>query len=59
MKRSEVNRILRDGDEMIRRHGFTLPPFARWSADEIRTRPDAARIREARLGWDITDYGQG
>lgn len=47
---------------MIRRHAFSLPPFAYWTPDAFRTRVTearAGRIVEARMGWDITDYGQG
>ncbi|RVT84038.1 D-lyxose/D-mannose family sugar isomerase [Rhodobacteraceae bacterium CCMM004] len=59
MKRSRINEIMAAADEMIRRHGFTLPPFAYWSPEAFRARDDAARIVEARMGWDITDYGEG
>ena len=59
MKRSEVNAIMAEADAMIRRHGFVLPPFAYWTPDEFRARTDVARLIEARMGWDITDYGQG
>lgn len=58
MKRSRINEIMARADETIRRHGFALPPFANWTPEEFRTRTDAGRIVEARLGWDITDYGQ-
>ncbi|MCO6386644.1 D-lyxose/D-mannose family sugar isomerase [Aliihoeflea sp. 40Bstr573] len=59
MKRSEINDIMRDADEMMRRFGFALPPFARWTPDEFRARGDAHALVGARLGWDITDYGAG
>ena len=59
MKRSRINDIMKAADDMIRHHGFTLPPFAYWSPEEFRARTDAARIVEARMGWDITDYGEG
>ena len=59
MKRSHINRILQDGAEMIRRHGFALPPFAAWSPAEFAARQDAGAVVETRLGWDVTDYGQG
>lgn len=59
MKRSRINAIMAAADEMIRSYGFVLPPFAYWSPEEFRARPDAARIVTARMGWDITDYGQG
>ena len=60
MKRSRVNEIMAAAEEMIRRFGFVLPPFAAWSPDEFRVRKDSARhVIDARCGWDITDYGKG
>ena len=59
MKRSRINDIMAAADEMIRAHGFVLPPFAYWTPDEFKARTDAQRIVDARMGWDITDYGQG
>jgi len=60
MKRSRINRIMAEADQMIRSFGFTLPPFASWSPDRFRAQKDGARrIIDARMGWDITDYGQG
>ncbi len=59
MKRSTVNDIMQAADEVIRRHGFVLPPFAYWSPDQFKTRSDARAIVDRRMGWDITDYGQG
>ncbi|WP_068304766.1 D-lyxose/D-mannose family sugar isomerase [Pararhodobacter sp. CCB-MM2] len=60
MKRSRINRIMAEADELIRRHGFVLPPFARWTPDQFRQKADLARaVIDARCGWDITDYGAG
>lgn len=60
MKRSRINDIMRSADEMIRRFGFTLPPFAYWTAEEFHARAgEAAHVISARCGWDITDYGAG
>lgn len=59
MKRSRINDIMRAADDLIRQHGFVLPPFAHWSPEEFRMRSDIGAIIEARCGWDITDYGQG
>jgi D-lyxose ketol-isomerase len=59
MKRSRINDIMRAADDLIRHHGFVLPPFARWTPDDFRARTDARMIVDARCGWDITDYGQG
>ena len=58
MKRSRVNEIIREGDAFIRSFGYVMPPFAYWSPDELISRRPPG-IVEARLGWDITDYGQG
>ena len=60
MKRSEINQIMAEADEMIRRHGFTLPPFAYWSPETFRARgPEVRHLVDSRCGWDITDYGAG
>jgi D-lyxose ketol-isomerase len=60
MKRSEVNTIMREADQFIRRRGFFLPPFAYWTPEEWGTKGEEAReIVENQLGWDITDFGVG
>ncbi len=60
MKRSRINDILREGDDFIRSFGFRMPPFAYWTPDQmIARRDDISGILKARMGWDITDYGQG
>ncbi len=60
MKRSRINRIMAEADEMIRSFGFALPPFAYWTPEQFLARMDAARhVIDARCGWDITDYGAG
>jgi D-lyxose ketol-isomerase len=60
MKRSRINQIMAEADEMIRRHGFVLPPFAYWTPEEFKARKQsAANLIAARCGWDITDYGAG
>ena len=60
MKRSEINAILREADAFIRSFGYVLPPFAYWSPAEMQARrAEIDGIVSARLGWDITDYGQG
>lgn len=60
MKRSQVNKIIAEADDFMRSFGFVLPPFAYWSPSElIKRKADIAGIIDARLGWDITDYGKG
>ena len=45
MKRSRINQIMAEADDMIRRHGFVLPPFAYWSPEVFKARTDAALVR--------------
>jgi D-lyxose ketol-isomerase len=60
MNRSEINQIMRSADAFIRQQGFYLPPFAYWSPDDWREKgPEVREIVDNRLGWDITDFGQG
>lgn len=60
MKRSRINDIIAQADDMIRSHGFALPPFAYWSPDEFAAQAHNAKaLIDARCGWDITDYGDG
>lgn len=58
MKRSRINQIIREADDFIRSFGYVMPPFAYWSPEEMKAKAPAG-IVDARLGWDITDYGQG
>ena len=60
MKRTRINEVLLAADDYIRSFGFRLPPFAYLKPDEMKSRCDELRgVIDARLGWDITDYGDG
>ena len=60
IKRSDVNRIMREADKFIRSFGYILPPFAYWSPSEFKARKAEANwIIAHNCGWDITDYGLG
>ncbi|MEX0653071.1 MAG: D-lyxose/D-mannose family sugar isomerase [Phycisphaeraceae bacterium] len=60
MKRSEINRIMRDALAFLDAQSFRLPPFATWTPDQWRDKgPEAHEIVEQQLGWDITDFGSG
>lgn len=60
MKRSEINAIIRSADAFIRDHGFFLPPFAYWTAQDWQNKGvEVSEIVENTLGWDITDFGLG
>ena len=60
MKRSEINRALREMEEMCRREHCYLPPFCHFTPEQWRTLSrDYAEVRDCMLGWDVTDYGLG
>jgi D-lyxose ketol-isomerase len=60
MKRSHINAIMARADDFMKSFGFVLPPFAYWAPDEMKAqRGQIDRIITGRMGWDITDYGQG
>ena len=60
MKRSELNKIMKDAVAFIDSMNFKLPPFAFWSPEEWETKgEDYNEIRDNMLGWDITDFGSG
>ena len=58
MKRSQINRILKNAVAFEAKQGFHLPPWAFWSpAQWAQAGHDCDEIRDNMLGWDITDYG--
>lgn len=60
MKRSEINRILREATAFLGEMNFRLPPFAYFNAQEWKQKGrEYDEIRENKLGWDITDFGRG
>lgn len=60
MKRSEINRVIKDMEALSRAHGFELPDFAGWDVQAWqRADKGYEEIVENKLGWDITDFGLG
>lgn len=60
MKRSEINRAIRNAIDMLTRNGIRLPPFGYWSAEAWqRLAPEGHRLRINGMGWDVTDFGGG
>lgn len=57
MKRSRINDILRESDAFIRSFGYVMPPYAYLSPEALKA-ADHAEIKQRRMGWDITDYGE-
>ena len=60
MRRSEVNKIIAEAKTFMGSFGFLLPPFAHWSPFDLKSNlRECPGIVPARLGWDITDFGEG
>ena len=60
MKRSRINRIIRDADAFLQSLSFRLPPFAYWTPEEWQGKGEQCReIPACQMGWDITDFGSG
>lgn len=60
MRRSEINKILREAKDFLTERKFFLPPWAFWSPEEWqKNKSNAGEVIENMLGWDITDFGSG
>lgn len=60
MKRSQINEIIDGAEAFCRAHNFNLPRWAHWTPTDWRScSDDLSEIVRHRLGWDITDFGQG
>ena len=60
MKRSEINRAVREALEFLDKHRFMLPAWATRTPQEWEKCGDECReIRDNALGWDVTDFGKG
>ncbi len=60
MKRSQINSEIKHALEIFHEHKFVLPKFCEWSIDDWeKAGSEAEEIGDNKLGWDITDFGQG
>jgi D-lyxose ketol-isomerase len=60
MKRSAINKAIREAIEIFNRAGVNLPPFAYWPPEEWKSKGfEIEEIRDNGLGWDVTDFGTG
>ena len=57
MKRSEINECIEWAINKCQEHNFYLPAFAYWSEEDWKKR--SIHMRDAALGWDVTDYSSG
>ena len=60
MKRSEINKALRELEAMCEKYKCYLPPFCHFTPEEWKTKGhEYDEVRDCMLGWDITDFGLG
>ena len=60
MKRSEINKALKNLEALCKKHSFVLPPFCSFTPEEWKEKiKDYPEVKDCMLGWDITDFGLG
>ena len=60
MKRSEINKALRELEAMCRQEHCYLPSFCNFTPEQWQSvGHEYDEVRDCMLGWDITDYGLG
>ena len=60
MKRSEINKALKELEAMCAEYKCYLPPFCGFTPEQWKhIGHDYDEVRDCMLGWDITDYGLG
>ena len=60
MKRSEINRVIKKFEALLNEYKFALPPYLSFTPEEWSTLGhEYDEIRDNKLGWDVTDYGEG
>ena len=60
MKRSEINKALKELEAMCEKHCFCLPPFCHFTPEQWENiGHEYDEVRDCMLGWDITDFGLG
>ncbi len=60
MKRSEINKLIREALEFFDSKNFKLPPWGYWTHDDWKkNQENKDEIFRNQLGWDLTDFGTG
>ena len=60
MKRSEINKYIREFREELDKISFKVPPFCHIKAEDWKDLGhEYDEIRDRMLGWDVTDFGSG
>ncbi|MDO4312211.1 MAG: D-lyxose/D-mannose family sugar isomerase [Eubacteriales bacterium] len=60
MRRSEVNRAIKDMEKKIEECCFKLPPFCSFTPEQWKNiGKEYKEVKDNMLGWDVTDFGSG
>jgi D-lyxose ketol-isomerase len=60
MRRSDINRSIREAEALLAECGIALPPWASWPPEVWHARFALAEFcRMHQMGWDVTDFGSG
>jgi len=60
MRRSEINRRIRDAEALFAEHRVHLPAWGHWPPERWATEPETSGYcRAHQMGWDVTDFGAG
>ena len=60
MKRSEINKAIKELEEVCAKYSCYLPPFCHFTPTEwLEKGKEYDEVRDCKLGFDITDYGYG
>lgn len=60
MKRSEIDKLIDEAIAFLNEANFTLPEWACWTRRGWSQKlAETKRVRELKLGWDVTDFGSG
>ena len=58
MKRSELNKAIRECIELVEARGLSFPGFAKWTPEDWeKIDEDQREIVDNMLGWDVSDFG--
>ena len=60
LKRSDINRSIRDAKYVFAHFGIALPPWGEWTCEQwhaVADDPAYDEVRQCMLGWDVTDFG--
>ena len=60
MKRSEVNKAIKEMEAVCKKYSCYLPPFCNFTPEEwLEKGHEYDEVRDCMLGWDIIDFGYG